>query len=220
MTVPTRTDGERRGVGRAVAAHAGVAVLVIAALAVLGAGAGFLWHLVAPRAEYVLKDGARAFTESVPTEPIAADGWFALIALAAGVLTGSLAQGVFHRRLLGAVVGLAVGGALAALVAWQVGHWFGAAEYQEAIRSARDGTKVLAPLDVRAKGVLTLWPLAATLTVFLGMLIEELQRLLTRPREPGAPPPPRELPPIREEGNHTSSYPYAGPAGEQGSAAP
>lgn len=211
---------EREPAGRRVHGHVGALLLVLGVLIVAGGLAGVLWHLIAPRTEYVFRDGIGYFTEPVPTAPIAADGWFAVIALAAGVLSGSLAQGFLHKRIVGAVIGLGIGTVFASLIAWQVGHWFGTAEFEQAVESVRDGTKLLAPLDVRAKGILTLWPLAAMLTIFLGVFIDEVQRRFARGHERSAPPPPQELPPIREAGNHTSSYPYAGPAGEQGTTAP
>lgn len=202
-------------VGRAALAHLVTGVLVVLALGLLGAGGGLLWHLLAPRTRYIVQDGTPLFAEPLPQTPVAADGWFAVIALVAGVLTGTLLQTVCYRWMLGGVLGLAIGSVLAAFTMWQVGHLFGAAAFADALANARDGTELLAPLDVHARGVLTLWPLAATLTVFLGRLIEEVQRMFTRPKPYAPPPPPQELPPIREEGDHTSSYPYAGPAGEQ-----
>lgn len=177
MTAPAQ---ERRG--RAARDHVLVALLVIGALAVLGVLAGLLWHAIAPRTPYVFNDHMGSYVRPVPSRPIAADGWFAVIALVAGIGCGSLAQGLFHGRLAAAAVGLAVGGVAASLIAWQVGHWFGAAAYEQAVRTVHDGARLYAPLDVRATGVLTLWPLAATLTVFLGALVEELQQWTTRRR--------------------------------------
>lgn len=210
-----RSETRSTGTARLVGSHLVAALIVVGVLAVLGALAGLLWHVIAPRTEFQFNEGVGLYTEPVPGAPIAADGWFAVIALVAGILSGSACHAVFHRRILGAVVGLAVGATVASIVAWQVGHWFGAAEYDAAVAVVRDGKRLLAPLDLRAKGVLTLWPLAATLTVFLGVLIEEVQRRLTRSRST-APPPRPELPPIREAGDHTSAYPYTGPQGEQG----
>ncbi|MGH3097018.1 MAG: hypothetical protein ACRDMV_13600 [Streptosporangiales bacterium] len=172
---------------RAVRDRVVVALVLIAALAVLGVLAGLLWHAIAPRTPYVFTDHAGSYVRPVPSRPIAADGWFAVIALVAGIGCGSVAQGLFHDRLTAAAVGLAIGGVAASLIAWQVGHWFGAEAYEQAVRTVHDGERLYAPLDVKALGVLTLWPLAATLTVFLGALMEELQqwsgRRRTRRRE-------------------------------------
>lgn len=218
----TVRGGTSESAGQRVRANVGALLLVLGVLIAAGAVAGLVWHLVAPRTEYVFRDGVAQFTQTVPSTPVAADGWFAVIALVAGVLSGSLTQALLHRRIVGAVIGLALGTVFASLITWQVGHWFGSAEFEQAVRTAENATTVLAPLDVRAKGVLTLWPLAAMLTIFLGTFIDEMQRRFGRAheRERAAPPPPQELPPIREAGNHTSSYPYGGAAGEQGTSAP
>lgn len=171
-----------RGRARTIRDHVLVALLVIGALVVLGVLAGLLWHAIAPRTPYVFHDHTGSYVRPVPTRPIAADGWFAVIALVAGIGCGSAVQGLFHDRLAAATVGLAIGGVAASLIAWQVGHWFGADAYEQAVRSVHDGQRLYAPLDVRAKGALTLWPLAATLTVFLGALVEELQQWTGRRR--------------------------------------
>lgn len=188
------------------------AVLVVAALAVLGVLGGVVWHLVAPRTELIFDGGVANFVGPAPAQPVAADGWFAVIALVSGIVTGSLTQAFLSRQMPGAVVGLAVGAALASVLMWRVGHWFGAAAYIAAVHAVQDGQHLYAPLDVRAKGVLVLWPLAATLTVFIAAVTESFQNRSSRGRAETAAPVPRpDLPPIREEGDHTSSYPYAGP---------
>ncbi|MBO0891682.1 MAG: hypothetical protein J2P14_12250 [Acidothermales bacterium] len=206
--------------GRVVAGQVLAAVAIVAGLAVAGGLGGVVWHLVAPRTELVYDDGVANFVGPVPSAPIAADGWFSVIALLAGIASGSLTQAFLHRRMPGALVGLAVGAALASFVMWRVGHWFGAAAYATAVHHVADGAHLYAPLDVRAKGVLLLWPLAATLTVFIAAVTESIQQRSARGHGETAPPAPRpDLPPIREEGDHTSSYPYAGP-GERGGERP
>lgn len=188
------------------------ALAMVVALALLGALGGVVWHLVAPRTELVFSGGVANFVGPVPSAPIAADGWFAVIALVAGIATGSLTQALLHDRMPGALVGAAVGAMLASLVMWRVGHWFGAAAYAAAVHHVANGTQLYAPLDVRAKGVLLLWPLAATLTIFIAAVAESFQQRSARGRSEQAQPGPRpDLPPIREEGDHTSSYPYTGP---------
>ncbi|HEX6445961.1 MAG TPA: hypothetical protein VF053_12790 [Streptosporangiales bacterium] len=202
--------------GRTVAVQVLTAVVMVVALAVIGGVGGVLWHLIAPRTELVFSDGVANFVGPAPSQPVAADGWFAVIALVAGIVTGSLTQAFLHHRMPGAVVGLAVGATVASLAMWKVGHWFGAAAYAAAVHHVANGEHLYAPLSVRATGVLLLWPLAATLTIFIAAVTESFQNRSSRTRAETAPPAPRpELPPIREDGDHTSSYPYAGP-GEHG----
>lgn len=206
--------------GRLVAGQVVAALVTVLALAVLGAVGGVVWHLIAPRTELVFSGGVANFVGPSPAQPVAADGWFAVLALVAGIVTGSLAQTFLRRWMPGAVVGLAVGATLASVVMWRVGHWFGAAAYAAAVHAVHDGEHLYAPLDIRAKGVLLLWPLAATLTVFIAAVTESFQHRSARGRAETPPPPPRpDLPPIRDEGEHTSSYPYTGP-GEHGGERP
>lgn len=214
-SVPAYDEHGPASRGRVVAVQVVTAVLMVVALAVVGGLGGVVWHLVAPRTELVFDDGVANFVGPAPAQPVAADGWFAVIALVAGIVTGTLTQAFLHHRMPGAVVGLALGGTLASLAMWRVGHWFGAAAYTAAVHHVANGAHLYAPLNVRATGVLLLWPLAATLTVFIAAVTESFQnRSRTRPE--AAPPAPRpELPPIREDGDHTSSYPYAAP-GERG----
>lgn len=178
FVVPESEASTVRIVGR----HLLTGVMVFGVLAVLGVAAGAVWHLVAPRTELVVTDHVAYYVSPSPGAPVAADGWYAVIALVAGVCCGSLAHGLFHRRLVGASLGLAFGGVAGSLVAWKVGHWFGGAAYTQAVHTATDGTHLFAPLDLRALGVLVLWPLAATLTVFVGVAAEELQRRRERAR--------------------------------------
>jgi hypothetical protein len=203
--------------GRVVAGQMVTALVLVVVLTVLGGVGGVIWHLIAPRTELIFSDGVVNFVGPAPAQPVAADGWFAVIALVAGIVTGSLTQAFLHHRMPGAVVGLAVGATVASLAMWRVGHWFGAAAYASAVHTATNGEHLFAPLNVRATGVLLLWPLAATLTIFIAAVTESFQNRSSRTRAETAPPAPRpELPPIREDGDHTSSYPYAGPGEHRG----
>lgn len=91
--------------GRMVAGQVVTALVLMVALAVLGGVGGVVWHLIAPRTELVFSDGVVNFVGPAPAQPVAADGWFAVIALLAGIVTGSLTQAFLHHRMPGAVVG-------------------------------------------------------------------------------------------------------------------
>ncbi|MDP9395091.1 MAG: DUF2567 domain-containing protein, partial [Actinomycetota bacterium] len=60
-------------------------------------------------------------------------------------------------------VGLTVGGLLAAVVAWRTGLAPGPRTVEEAGHGRGEGGAVLLPLELRALGVLPLWPLASLL---------------------------------------------------------
>ncbi|HTR71142.1 MAG TPA: hypothetical protein VMH41_13065 [Mycobacteriales bacterium] len=100
----------------------GVVALVVTAFSlVIGAGIGLIWPKVAP---HVALAPAVNGSEAAAKALLGADMWFALLAIAAGVLAVA-GLVVTDRRGVGgpgAVVGLAVGGVLGSLVAAQVGH--------------------------------------------------------------------------------------------------
>ena len=95
-------------------------VVVLSALA--GLPVGLLWRAVAPLPRIIKRaDGLYRAGGEGNEAAIAADGWFALLALLAGVL---IALVVYLRTRPGRVVplfALAAGGLLGAVVAWRVG---------------------------------------------------------------------------------------------------
>lgn len=147
--------------------HSARAGLVTAAV---GLPAGLVWWLVAPRAALIVTAGGGVFPHQPENKAyIAADGWFAVVALVAGVLTGALVWARWRRGGVEAVAGLTAGGLLGALVAFAVGKLLGSVDVAARAAEAGVGAVIQAPLDVRAYGVLCLWPIAAV-TVFLALV--------------------------------------------------
>lgn len=100
----------------------GVLSAVVAVVVLLGAPAGLLWSAVAPRLTVtVTAEGADAPDLLTSKAFIGADVTFLLIALGMGVLCGLLAWRFARRSGPFTVVGLVLGGLLAALVAAEVG---------------------------------------------------------------------------------------------------
>ncbi|RMI41369.1 hypothetical protein EBO15_23155 [Actinomadura harenae] len=138
------------------------AVVTTLAIAVLGPVAGVLWHAVSPTVTFVVVRGEAYFADGESQAPIGTDARFALIGIVAGLLCGLVAYRFGGRdNDVPLLVGLALGGTAAALLAWWVGHRFGLAHYQHVLRTGADGTEVKGPPDVRARGLLVFWPLAA-----------------------------------------------------------
>lgn len=127
---------------------------------------GLAWWWVTPlgrlekRADGVFGVGARAETE------IAADGWFAVCAVAAGVLSALLAAVLVRRHRLGALAGLAVGGVLGSVVAWRLGALLGPPGVEQSAAVVREGARFDGPLDISAPGVLLTWSMAAVVVFF------------------------------------------------------
>ncbi|MCM2576486.1 hypothetical protein [Streptomyces meridianus] len=157
-------DGERTG-----AAKVRQAALVTVLVALSGAVLGALWLWLAPHVLLVSDGKAVYFKNSEGEEAIGADGVFVLLALGFGVLSGALVFLVRRSGGIPIVVGLALGGLLGAVLAWRLGGWFGpAGDVAQHARRVGKGVVFDAPLQLRAKGALLVWPVAA-LAVHLGL---------------------------------------------------
>lgn len=145
------------------------AALVCAAVTVAGVGLGLLWLWLAPRVPLISDNTAVFLSDSEGEEAIGADGTFALLALAFGAVSAVLAF-CFHRRGgVALVVGLAVGGVLGSLLAWQLGTRLGpTGDVVAHAREVGKGVVFDAPLELHAKGALLAWSLAA-MAVHLGL---------------------------------------------------
>ncbi|TDC54711.1 hypothetical protein E1281_15850 [Actinomadura sp. KC345] len=154
-------------------------------MALLGPPAGLLWAALAPEVTYVVVQGQALLADPEGQGPIGIDARFALISLAAGLLCGAAAYRAGGRgNDIALLLGLAVGGSAAAVLAWQTGHLIGLAEFRDTVATARDGTAVTGVADLRAKGFLVFWPLLAA--VAYGALEVVVKRLLPGDRgEPG-----------------------------------
>ncbi|MEX3107331.1 MULTISPECIES: DUF2567 domain-containing protein [unclassified Streptomyces] len=147
--------------------------LVAVAVTVLGVVLGLLWLWLAPRVPLVgdQSDGSWVvyLKDSEGEQAIGVDGTFTLLALACGALS---ALGVFLWRRRGGiplVVGLALGGVLASVVAWKLGTWLGpTSDVIAHAKSAGKGVTFSAPLKLGAKGALMVWSIAGLL-VHLGL---------------------------------------------------
>ncbi|PGH40990.1 hypothetical protein COO58_28870 [Micromonospora sp. WMMA1996] len=148
--LPGAAPAARRAVRRPVATVLGLAALLTA----LGAPLGLLWAWLAPDTPVRQTPDGAVYVTPQPEQPIAADGWFSLLALGFGVLA-AVALWVLLRRRRGPAGLLAVtlGGLGAAVVAWQVGRRIGLATFQRLLDTAPPGTDFTKPADLRAGGV-------------------------------------------------------------------
>jgi hypothetical protein len=160
-----------------------------------------LWWVVAPLTLVVKRaDGLYRVGGEGDESAIAADGWFAALALAVGVL---VALAVYLRTRPGRVVplvALAAGGVVGAVVAWQTGHLLGPGALEATARGLPVGARFDGPLDISAYGVLLAWPMGAVITYFAvaagaessGVGDEEQPEPASV--SPGGPPAPSSLP--------------------------
>jgi uncharacterized membrane protein YeaQ/YmgE (transglycosylase-associated protein family) len=144
---------------------AGVGTTLLVAL--LGAPVGLLWAAIAPKVDLVVTADGVDPNSYWTKEFVAADAWFLIIGMLVGALCGVLAWQLSRRHQLAAVFGLTVGGLLAALIAWRVGHLVDVSRLSTTLASLNGRLPVDPTLDLRAKGVLFAWPFAAVASFLL-----------------------------------------------------
>jgi hypothetical protein len=158
--------GDGPGLGRADLRQAALATVAVTVAGVL---LGLLWLWLAPRVPLISDGKAVYFHNTEGEEAVGADGTFALLAALCGALTGLAVFLLFRRGGVALVVGTAIGGLLASVVAWRLGVWLGPTQDVAAhARAVGKGTVFDAPLQLRAKGALVVWPIAAA-AVHLGL---------------------------------------------------
>ena len=152
---------------RATGVAAVVLLASLAATAIAGIPAGFLWAALAPRAlGQVVSRGAASVVNPETTAFIVADAWFVLIAAIGGLLTGVAGYlVVVRRRGAPAAAGLILGGlAAAALMLW-IGDNDGRATFQHRLLTSPAGTHLHASLSLGSKSAVVFWPLAVAVVI-------------------------------------------------------
>ncbi|MDQ8701536.1 hypothetical protein RCO28_03390 [Streptomyces sp. LHD-70] len=145
------------------------AALVAVVLTVSGALLGLLWGQLAPRVPLVADEKAVFLKEIEGEQAIGADGTFILLALGFGLVSGIVVFLLRRRGGVPLVVGLALGGLLASVVAWRLGLLLGPGD--DVVARAKEvgpGVAFDAPLELNSLGSLLAWPIAA-LAVHLGL---------------------------------------------------
>jgi hypothetical protein len=142
---------------------------VAAVSVLLGAPAGLLWSALAPHAHIAISASGATFADGATEVFVAGDGWFLGVALVVGLLSGVVTWLVARGSGPYAVIGLAVGGALAAYVAAKVGRRIGQDELRAAAAAGVPGTYV-ANVALQATQVVLVWPIAA-LASFLTLVV-------------------------------------------------
>jgi hypothetical protein len=179
------------GAGRVLSTALIVLVAVIGGTALLGAAAGFVWSAVAPRALVVVLGPGMPYPVNEETSAfIVADGWFAVLTVAGGIISGLLGYRLAVRRHGAlAMAGVLAGGAVAALIAEWIGQQSGAAGYHHALAAGRSGVLLRAPLMLGGRGTLALWPLAAGLVAGGIEAAIQLRERRSRARSPSVTQP-------------------------------
>lgn len=147
-------------------ADLGAALLVSGWALPAGLLVGVAWFLLAPQPQVIASGGRLYPVNPEGKEFVAADGWFAVLACVTGVLAAAVVYARHREQGIGAVCGLAGGGLLGAATAWALGAALSPALGPVAALPQEVAVTVAA--QIRAPGVLLLWPMAAV-TVFLAL---------------------------------------------------
>jgi hypothetical protein len=142
----------------------------LAGSAVLGLVAGLIWAAVAPRA--LLQEVGHGEAQVVNSESsafIAADGWFCLIVVLGGLITGLAGYRLLVRRAgWMAAAGLVLGAVAAVLLALWTGENIGLGTYDHLLATSPAGAFFHASLSLGAKSALAFWPGFTSLVILLG----------------------------------------------------
>jgi hypothetical protein len=154
--------------GRAAAGWRRVLVTSLAVLvgtALLGVAGGFLWAVVAPRAAFVMVgNGVANVVNSETNAFIAADGWYCLICLLGGVMTGLLGHWLAVRRHGPVAMAAVLIGALAAgLITLWIGEQSGLSTFHHLLATLPSGAHFQTQLVLGSRSAIAFWPLAAGL---------------------------------------------------------
>lgn len=126
-----------------------------------------VWWALTPPATVRKRAGGVFATGPSAEAAVAADGWFAVCALVAGVVTALVAAIATTRAGgWGILAGLTVGGLLAAALAWQLGVLLGPPALLDGAAEVQEGERFEGPLRLSAVGVVLAWPLAAVMAYF------------------------------------------------------
>ena len=139
------------------------ALWAVWALAVAGFLGGVAWKLVAPLAKIRIQANGGYYVDPSPRQYVEADAWFTGISLLVAVVAGLVVWRRLRDRPTAAVWGLALGGGAASTLIWAVGKYLGRLDRAAALK-AKVGTVVSDSLDLGAKGLLVLLPIAAVAT--------------------------------------------------------
>ncbi|MFJ5231703.1 hypothetical protein ACIQBJ_17635 [Kitasatospora sp. NPDC088391] len=136
--------------------------------AVLGGVLGLLWLWLAPRIGYQVSGNRILYRDPEGEELIGAVGVFSTLGLAFGLAT-ALAAFLWTRSRGGGIavaVGLALGGLLGSLGAWQLGVRLGpTSDLRAHALAVGDGGRFDGPLELSAHGALLVWPMTAMIAL-------------------------------------------------------
>lgn len=143
------------------------AAVVLVWFVVLAVVAAVVWWQLVDLPEATRQAGAVVVEADQLGKQVNIDGWFFVLAVVGGLVSGVVLLFWRERDPLLMVVLVVVGATVAAFVMRQVGRWLGPGSATDALRHRANGAHALQPLQVHASGVLWVWPAAAALGALL-----------------------------------------------------
>lgn len=171
-TGPVRPEPEAEAPGSAtprdVAVDVAVVLLWSLAAGVVGA---LLWWWATPLPEATATPDGPALTADELARQVAVDGWFAVVAVGLGLLSGLVLLAWRRRDPLLSVALVVLGAALAGQLALRLGGVLGPADPATVLAGRAQGAQAPLQLVLQAPGLVWVWPAAAALGALLHLFV-------------------------------------------------
>jgi hypothetical protein len=156
------------------------ATVVLGCLIVLGALCGALWSVVVTPAQLTRLPNGAAMNETALSAQFASDGWYAVIAVVAGLLAGVVLTWWRSRDALWTAAWLVLGAVVAAVVMAVTGHLLGPPDPRHALLATKVGSKVPESLSLGVRSLTPFGPyLKQTVMFYLAWPVGALAGCLT-----------------------------------------
>jgi hypothetical protein len=154
--------------------------VVAGCLVVLGALCGVLWSVVVTPAQLTRLPNGAAMNETALSAQFGADGWYAVIALVAGLLSGVVLTWWRSQDALRTAALLVLGAVVAAVVMAVTGHLLGPPDPRHALLATKVGSKVPESLNLGVRSLTPFGPyLRQTVMFYLAWPVGALAGCLT-----------------------------------------
>lgn len=158
----------RRGTPREVLVDAAVVLVWSLAAGVVGA---LVWWRATPLPEATATPDGPALTATELAGQVSVDGWYAVVAIVLGLLSGLVLLAWRRRDPLLLVPLVVLGAALAAQVASRLGRVLGPADPASVLAGRPEGATAPVQLVLQAPGLVWVWPAAAALGALLHLFV-------------------------------------------------
>ncbi len=156
-------------------------LLVVGTLLLAGIVAGVLWALLAEPPGYTVNADGASMGETAAGAQFGVEVLYAGLALAFGLLLGVLTGLRLPQYGWVIAVALVIGSLGAAFLSYAVGRWLGPPDPSQSVTGAPVGAVVPIQLDVAARGVLLVWPVAALVGLLVALALSGRHTPYPRP---------------------------------------